>query len=122
MKKRFSRPFFPLKRSHLVAGAVIIGLSLPGSSSVANELNRDEVESYSSQQEVKGKVTSGGVVLPGVTVTVKEDPSKSTSTNASGEFSIAAENGQTLVFTAIGHEKKEVAITGTSVNVELNSS
>lgn len=122
MKKRFSRPFFPLKRSHLVAGAVIIGLSLPGSSSVANELNRDEVESYSSQQEVKGKVTSGGVVLPGVTVTVKEDPSKSTSTNASGEFSIAAENGQTLVFTAIGHEKKEVAITGTTVNVELNSS
>lgn len=122
MIKRFSSPFFPLKRSQLVTGAIILGLSLSGGYSVANDLSKDKKEIHAFQQEVKGKVTSGGVVLPGVTVTVKEDPSKSTSTNAEGEFSIGAETGQTLVFSALGHEKKEVAVTGATLNVELSAS
>ncbi len=122
MIKRFSSPFFPLKRSQLVAGAIVLGLSLTSGYAAAHDLSKDKKEIHAFQQEVKGKVTSGGVVLPGVTVSVKEDPSRSTSTTAEGEFSITAEIGQTLVFSALGHEKKEVAVTGATLNVELSAS
>ncbi|MDP5140521.1 MAG: carboxypeptidase-like regulatory domain-containing protein, partial [Spirosomaceae bacterium] len=77
-----------------------------------------------AQTKVTGKVTTAGdgSALPGVTVQVK-GTSTGTQTDGEGNFSIAAGKNQTLVFSFIGMETKEVAIGNRSiVNVALAES
>ncbi|MGV3761198.1 SusC/RagA family TonB-linked outer membrane protein [Parapedobacter sp.] len=75
------------------------------------------------QQSVTGTVTDDqGNPLAGVTVTVKENPSLLTQTDNNGHFSINANSGQTLVFTAIGFADREASITGAVVSVSMQGS
>lgn len=70
---------------------------------------------------VQGKVTStdDNTPLPGVSVYVKETR-KGASTNPDGLFSITAAKGNTLIFTFVGYETREVPVTGTAISIKLS--
>ncbi|HKK63674.1 MAG TPA: SusC/RagA family TonB-linked outer membrane protein [Bacteroidales bacterium] len=73
---------------------------------------------------VTGNVTSAddGSTLPGVSIVVK-GTSIGTVSDIDGEYSINVPNdAETLVFSFVGMDTKEVAITGNTINVELGSS
>ena len=90
----------------------LIGLSL--------SLLLISLSGYAQSRTVTGKVTDGsnGLALPGVTVKVK-GTTTATVTGLNGAYSIAAEQGSTLVFSFIGYTTQEAAVTGTNVNVTL---
>jgi TonB-linked SusC/RagA family outer membrane protein len=73
-----------------------------------------------AQQTITGKVTDetkGGV--PGVSVTIKGQ-TKGTTTSPTGDFSIPASAGQTLVFTYVGYNTREVVVgSSPTINVSL---
>ena len=73
-------------------------------------------ESFAQTNKVTGKVTSAddGSGLPGVSVLVK-GTSKGTQTDFNGLYTIEVASNQTLVFTFIGMEAKEVAVGSKSV-------
>jgi TonB-linked SusC/RagA family outer membrane protein len=73
-----------------------------------------------AQSKVSGKVSNDkdGSAIVGVTVIVK-GKSTATKTDASGNFEIAAENGDVLLFSAINYAGKSVKVKGGSVNVSL---
>ena len=58
--------------------------------------------------------------LGGVTVAVK-DTNKGTSTDFDGKYSLEAELGQTLVFTFVGYDAREVLIDSQEINVTMVS-
>lgn len=66
------------------------------------------------QQPVKGTLTDASGPLPGVTVLVK-GTAVNTVSAADGTFSIAAANGQTLVFQYLGYQTKEIVVTTTDL-------
>ncbi|HEY9046805.1 MAG TPA: SusC/RagA family TonB-linked outer membrane protein [Ohtaekwangia sp.] len=77
---------------------------------------------YAQNKTISGKVTSveDGSTLPGVNIVVK-GTTIGTVTDANGEYSIAAPEGSTLVFTFIGLNSQEVQVGGrTSINVQLS--
>lgn len=65
------------------------------------------------QRTITGTVADAAGPLPGVTVTVKET-NEATYTDDEGTFSIAAEQGETLVFSLIGYSAQEIAIDARS--------
>ena len=78
---------------------------------------------YAQDLKIRGKVTStdDGTPLPGVSVFVKETK-QGTSTNADGNFALSIAKGNTLVFTFIGYEPKEVVVNNEiPLNVKLNA-
>jgi TonB-linked SusC/RagA family outer membrane protein len=73
-------------------------------------------------QTVTGRVTSAtdGSPVPGVSILVK-GTSTGTSTDADGQFSLAATENSTLVVSFIGFKTKEVIVgTQTSINITLD--
>ena len=72
--------------------------------------------------EVSGKVTDDkGAPISGVSVSEK-NTRNGTSTNAAGEFKISVKSNAVLVFTSIGFGKKEVTVSGNTMNVSLQTS
>ncbi|QKG80673.1 SusC/RagA family TonB-linked outer membrane protein [Tenuifilum thalassicum] len=71
---------------------------------------------------VSGTVTSSdGTTLPGVTVVVKENPSKGTVTDVDGKYTIKVLPDQTLEFSFVGMETQTIPIEGrTLINVTMN--
>ncbi len=68
---------------------------------------------------VNGKVSDdSGNALPGVNIQVK-GTSTGTSTDFDGNYEISASQGDVLVFSFLGFKTKEVSITGTTLNVNL---
>lgn len=77
-----------------------------------------------AQQSITGKVVSAKDKEPiaGISVIVKGS-STGTSSNLSGEFTIRAKEGDILVLSGVGFERKEITITGSEeVTVALNES
>lgn len=74
------------------------------------------------QTQATGVVKDDQGALPGVTVSVKENPLTKVTTDENGSFSIEAESGQTLVFQFLGYETVEKVFQGTPVEVHLISS
>ena len=71
------------------------------------------------QENITGNVTDeNSEPLPGVSIQLKGTQT-GTVTDFDGNFTIEAELGQTLIFTFVGFEKKEVEITQTNLNVQL---
>ncbi|MBC7537144.1 MAG: TonB-dependent receptor [Ferruginibacter sp.] len=72
---------------------------------------------------VSGKVTDAtGNVIPGVTIIVK-GAAAGTSTDAQGEYKLSVPDDAVLVFSSVGYEDLEVAVTGrTNINVVLQTS
>jgi TonB-linked SusC/RagA family outer membrane protein len=75
-----------------------------------------------AQTAVTGRVTSASTGNPaeGISVSVKGS-NKGTLTSPNGTFSINAANGNVLVFSGIGFNGKEVTVSGTSVEVALET-
>ena len=73
------------------------------------------------QKEVTGKVSDQeGNALRGVSVLLK-GTNNGTTTDAKGRYSINADNGQTIVFSIVGFETKEVLYSGQqTINVSLS--
>jgi TonB-linked SusC/RagA family outer membrane protein len=71
-------------------------------------------------QTVKGTVTSAtdGEPLIGASILVKGS-SSGTIADLDGNYSIAAPNGATLVFSYVGYNPKEIKVTSNVLNVEL---
>jgi TonB-linked SusC/RagA family outer membrane protein len=72
-----------------------------------------------AQQTVTGTLRKpSGQPIGGVTVTVK-GTNRSTVTNENGQFTIQAPSGSVLVVSSVGHEGREITVTGTDVNEVL---
>lgn len=79
---------------------------------------------YAQEKTLKGKVTDAadGTPLSGVTIRLKEDPSKGVLTSKEGTFSFSVPGtAKTLVVSFVGYDTKEVAINGDLLNIQLNS-
>ncbi|HEX2533602.1 MAG TPA: SusC/RagA family TonB-linked outer membrane protein [Chitinophagaceae bacterium] len=67
---------------------------------------------WAQQRTVRGRVTDpAGNPVSGVTINVK-GTATSTQSATDGAFSITADNGATLVFSSVGFDRQEVAVTG----------
>jgi TonB-linked SusC/RagA family outer membrane protein len=72
-----------------------------------------------AQQNITGTVTNGVNALTGVTVTVKAT-NHATITDDNGHFTISASPADTLLFSSIGYESKEVPVNRqTSITINL---
>ncbi len=78
---------------------------------------------FAQDKNVSGTIIADDDASPliGVTVTNKST-SKKTQTNPAGYFSIAAEKGQTLMFTYVGYSTKEVEVGDTkTISIRMTS-
>jgi len=74
---------------------------------------------FSQNITVSGTVTdASSVPLPGVNIQVKGS-SSGTSTDFDGNYKISAKQGDVLIFSFLGFKTKEVAVSGSSLNVSL---
>lgn len=73
---------------------------------------------YAQERSISGRVTDGsGEALLGVTVVVS-GTSAQTQTDASGYYRINASSGQTLIFSLVGMQRKEVVV-GESATIDV---
>ena len=71
------------------------------------------------EEPIKGKVKgSAGELIPGVTILVKRT-GKGTATDASGSFTVNANQGDVLVVTFVGYIKQEVKVAGNNLSITL---
>ena len=77
---------------------------------------------FAQQKTITGTVTDqDGLALPGVNVLIK-GTSTGTQTDFDGNYSINAENGQTLVFSYVGFQESQKLVGSSAViNVTLNA-
>lgn len=78
-------------------------------------------QALAQSTRVAGRVTDpAGKGIEGVSVTIK-GKSTGTVTNANGEFSLTAATGDRLVFTSVGFSATEADVTGSRVEVVMQS-
>ncbi|MGJ1387658.1 SusC/RagA family TonB-linked outer membrane protein [Sphingobacterium spiritivorum] len=78
-------------------------------------------QAIAQQITVSGKVTSGGIPVAGVSVSVK-NTKEATLTNQQGDYSVKARQGDVLVFSHIGYVRQEQTVgTSTNIPVQLQS-
>ena len=125
MKKNansFAQYHFAQKRcvSWLMKLCIVAILFSPILVKASQSSNFSKIEQ--SQNLITGVVTSAddGLSIPGVSVVVK-GTSNGTSTDFDGNFSIQAEEGQTLVFSFVGMTTQEVVIASNTLNIVLES-
>ena len=115
----------PLAINYHVSGDQIVlmqkdnsaGMATSGASPAADRSNAVD---YAAVKTISGKVTTeSGAPLVGVSVLVR-GTSRGTTTNQSGLFSISADAGEVLEFSAIGYKVSTVKIGDAStINVQL---
>ena len=77
--------------------------------------------SAAQQLTVAGTVyDENGETFPGVVVYAKDRPGAGTATDADGTFSIKVSKNDVLVFSFVGYEKQEIAITKDESNLQVN--
>lgn len=104
--------------------AIAAGLVLPskGSFLFAKDANLSISLHRINEELVEGSVVDErNTPIPGATITVVET-GKSTKSNESGKFSIAAKPGQTIRVRIMGFKEQEVKITTKQIVVKLQSS
>jgi iron complex outermembrane receptor protein len=76
---------------------------------------------FAQDKVITGKVTdSTGKGIPGVSVSVKGQPSRGTTTIENGNYSLSVPaNATTLVFSSVGYGYREVNISGATANITL---
>jgi len=80
--------------------------------------------SFGQTKTITGTVKNkaDGIPLPGVTVLIQGTMTSSL-TDLDGKYSIAATSGQTLIFSYIGYETRQIVIDGqTILNIDLSES
>lgn len=76
---------------------------------------------FSEAQEVSGAVIDdSSLPLPGVSVIIK-GTTTGTITDFDGNYSISANNGDTLVFSYVGYETQEAIVSGRTLNITMQS-
>ncbi|QCR24480.1 TonB-dependent receptor [Pontibacter sp. SGAir0037] len=123
MKKRSSTPF---KLRPIFLATVLCGttLSFPGSLYANNlkgsfaALSVDQQVGQGDEIVITGTVRDDKGPLPGVTVMVK-NTSNGTATNTNGNYTIKAKRNATLVFSMLGFQTQEVAVSNASIDVTL---
>lgn len=85
-----------------------------GSKKQETRSKTESLAQINNQQQVQGIVTDSNGALSGVTVTIKGKLA-STITNEKGQFSIAAEEGDVLIFSFIGYKEVAVEVDSRSV-------
>lgn len=98
--------------------AATIGLSALPTDTYAQDSTSVVVVNEGTAITVKGKVKDESGALPGATVTIKGS-GKIIETDGDGEFSIEAHIGDTLVANFSGYEDKEVKVTKSHINIEM---
>jgi len=74
-----------------------------------------------SQNMISGTVTDGtSQPIPGVSVVIK-GTTTGTSNDFEGNYTISANNGDMLVFSYVGYETQEIAVSSNRLNVTLQS-
>lgn len=99
----------------------MLALVLSTNSEATARMNNIPSANLVKQQTITGKVLSDGAPISGVTISVK-GTEKVTSTDNNGVFTVEANIGQTLVFTAVGYQPIEKIINNTNLQVELTAS
>lgn len=90
------------KSIHLIRSLVVLFFALAGTL---------HASAQDGKIQVTGKVVEqSGEVLPGVTVSVKNNPKRGTATNLDGDFVISATPEEILVFSCIGFENVELPV------------
>lgn len=118
MKKRFTRNYL-VNRTYPFASALLLGITIPSFGFAAAEKMETRVLFAQNQESITGVVKSVDGPVIGATVSIKEDPSVATSTDANGKFILQGSQGQTLVVSAIGYLKTESAIQGSVIEIDL---
>lgn len=79
--------------------------------------------SFAQDKVITGRVSdSTGTGIPNVSVIIKGQPARGTTTTSDGSFSLSVPaNATTLVFSSVGYAATEATISGNSVNVILES-
>ncbi|WP_051292838.1 SusC/RagA family TonB-linked outer membrane protein [Olivibacter sitiensis] len=83
-----------------------------------HQLNKDVMAKPMIQDIVFGVVKDLEGPLPGVSVLV-EGTSRGTSTDTEGKYSIAANNGDTLIFRNIGYKELRIRITQSTMDIQM---
>ena len=73
-------------------------------------LKENKAAVYGNGVTVKGVVRDAGGTLPGVEITVKEDPTIFEVTGADGDFAISVPEGATLEFASLGAKTRQVKL------------
>ena len=106
----------------LVLPALLCCLPLAGMATVPAYPPASFASEFSARptQVITGRITDEkGDGLPGVTVLVK-GASTGTTTSATGDFSLDAPDGATLVISSVGYKTQEIVVAGrTTINVTL---
>jgi len=118
MINRFGLSFFVGKNSRL---ATIMMLGILASNQVSAKIILP-FDNIIFQQNITGHVSANSESIAGVTITIKEKPTVSVSTDSNGNFSIPAIKGQTLIISAIGYTTKEIIVDGAIANIDLSTS
>ncbi|MDR2292502.1 MAG: carboxypeptidase-like regulatory domain-containing protein, partial [Prevotellaceae bacterium] len=96
-------------------------------------LNADYIKRYANYTEIINKITQTegkikGIVvddnyqpLDYISVLIKDKPSTETHTDKNGEFEIAAEHGDVLVFSFLGYITQEITVQNDVLSVVLSS-
>lgn len=116
------KKFLHLARSKSFQSVSVLMFSMGVLISGAYASSGDKAISFAQQQTITGNVSSDEGPMPGVTVSLAENPAMSVSTDANGNFSIQAKEGQVLWFTTVGFNRAEKIATATPMNVFLTSS
>jgi len=77
---------------------------------------------FAQTRTITGTVTEkeDGGPLPGVSIMIK-GAKTGTQSNAQGKFTISAATGQTLVFTSVGYKTLSIVVSGSTINVAMES-
>ncbi|MEZ0454263.1 TonB-dependent receptor [Sphingobacterium thalpophilum] len=103
--------------------SMALGLSYPTWANVERDYVKltKETQTIAAQSTVKGVVKdSNGAAMPGVTIT-NLSTGKTTSTDASGQFSLPANAGQKLKLTLVGYSEKIVTVSGNQLDIVMES-
>ncbi len=73
---------------------------------------------FAQKQVIHGNVSDQEGGLPGVSVKIK-NTSQGTITDAKGDYAIKAANGETLVFSFVGYNSREIIISEAAINLKL---
>lgn len=113
------RPNYPLfiGRRFRIMSACVISTFIP--SVQAAETVTLTMSNVFYQQQITGRVVTDNNPLAGVTVKVQANPAVSTSTDPDGHFVIQAQQGDTLIFSAIGYTTYLQVVEGTPMSVSL---
>ena len=119
MNNRFRMPFHFRKVTPLAAALILSAMVPSASPLLANEIAALKIDA--NQETISGKILDEKGPLAGVTVSLKENTSSVTTTNAAGEFTIKAAVGQTLIIRAVGYAPATKVIDKTDLIISLES-